>query len=134
MANREIELHDTRVERIERTDGSIVLWLSAHMHESDGRPGRDRGTGWTVPARLVIVYGKFVRPFSSPSLWVMVGHVAIGDRLFDNGIPLPFDERGELRLFLSGVEGEVAIGGDRAYFEATGPAIFIEEFSGSDEV
>ena len=133
MANRKIELHDTRVERIERTDGSIVLWLSAYMHESDGRPGRDGGTGWRLPARLVIENGEFGRPFSSPSLRITDGHVAIGDCVFDNGLPLPFDKHGEIRLFLSGAEGELLISGDHAYLEATGPAVYVEEFSASDE-
>jgi hypothetical protein len=131
VVNREIELHDTRVERIENADGNIVLWMSAYMHVSEGRPGRDRGKGWELPARLIIENGKFDHPFSSPSLWVTEGHIAVGGRLFDNGIPLPFDEHGEIRLFLSGAEGELVISGDRAYLEPTGPAVYVEEFSGS---
>ena len=133
MANREIELHDTRVERVEQSGTSIVLWLSAYMHESEGRPGVDRGTGWNLPARLVIEHGEFDRPFSSPFLRVTDGHIAVGDRLYDNGIPLPFDEHGEIHLFLSGAEGELAIRGKRAYVEPTGAAVYIEEFSALDE-
>ena len=131
--NREIELHDTRVERIERADSTIVLWLSAYMHESDGHPGFDRGTGWSLPARLVIENGEFDRPFSSPSLWVTDGHIAVGDRVFDNAIPLPFDERGEIRLLLSGTEGQLTIRGKRAYLEATGAAVYLEELFPSAE-
>jgi hypothetical protein len=97
VANREIELHDTRVERVERADGNIALLLSAYMHESDGRPGLDRGTGWSLPARLVIENGEFDRPFSSAVLWVTEGQIAVGDRLFSNRIPLPFDEHGEIQ-------------------------------------
>lgn len=132
--NREIELHDTRVERIERTNGSIVLWLSAYMHESEGRPGWDRGTGWNLPARLVVENGEFERPFSSPSLWVTDGHIAVGECLFVNLVPLPFDAHGEIRLFLSGAEGEIVIKGNRVYFEPFGPAVYVEEFPGSDEI
>ena len=127
MANREIELHDSCVERIEPADGRIVLWLSAYMHESEGRPGRDKGTGWTLPARLVVEDGTFDRPFASPSLWILNGHVAVGNRLFDNGIPLPFDERGHIRLVFSGAEGELAISGTRVYLEPTGTATYVEE-------
>jgi hypothetical protein len=134
IVNREIELHDTRIQRIELVGSSIVLWLSAYMHESKGRPGLDRGTGWSLPARLVVENGKFDRPFSSPSLCVADGHVSVGDRRFDNCIPMPFDERGKIRLFLSGGEGELVISGDRTYLEPTGPAVCIEEFSGSDEI
>ena len=134
VANREIELHDTRIKRIERANASIVLSLSACMHESDGRPGWDRGTVWILPARLVIENGEFARPFSSTVLWVTDGHIAVGDLLFDNTIPLPFDEHGTIRLFLSGAEGELVISGNRAYIEPTGPAIYVEEFSGSGGV
>ena len=131
--NREIEFHDTRVERFEQADGNIVLWLSAYLHESAGRPGRDRGTGWNLPARLVIENGELDHPFSLPSLCVTDGHIAVGDRLFDNAVPLPFDEYGEIRLLLSGAEGQVAIRGNRAYIEPTGPAIYVEEFFPSGE-
>jgi len=131
--NREIELHDTRVERIERTDSKIVLWLSAYMHESDGRPGLDRGTGWSLPARLVIENGEFDHPFSSPSLWVTDGYIAIGDGVFDNLIPLPFDEHGEIHLLFSGAEGELAIHGSRVCLEPTGPAVYVEESFPSEE-
>ena len=131
--NREIELHDTRIQTIERVDGNIVLCLSAYMHESDGRPGRDRGTGWSLAARLVIENGDFTGPFSSSSLLVSDGHIAVDDRVFDNAIPFPFDERGEIRLHLSGAEGTLAIRGTRAYLESTGPAVYVEEFSPSEE-
>ena len=133
MTNREIELHDTRVERIERVGSNIVLWLSAYMHESDGRPGWDKGTGWNLPARLVIESGEFDRPFSSPSLWVTDGHIAVGDRVFDNLLPFPFDEHGEIHLLLTGAEGSLAVRGDRVYLEPTGPAVYIENFFPSAE-
>lgn len=132
--NREIKLYDTRVERIKQADGNIVLWLSAYMHESAGRPDRDQGTGWNLPARLVIENGELDHPFSSPSLWVTDGHVAVGDRVFDNAIPIPFDEQGEIHLVLSGAEGQIAIRGNRAFLEATGPAVYVEEFCPSNDL
>jgi hypothetical protein len=132
--NREIELHDTRVERIEQADGNIVLWLSAYMHESAGRPGRDQGTGWNLPARMVIENGEFEHPPASLSLWITDGHIAVGDCHFDNFIPLPFDEHGGIRLLLSGAEGQIAIRGDRAFLEATGPAVYVEEFCPSNDL
>jgi hypothetical protein len=130
VTNRGIEFHDMRVERIERTDRSITLWLSAFMHESEGRPGRDRGTGWNLPARFVVESGEFDRPFSSSSLWVTEGRIAVDNRLFDNFIPLPLDAPGKIRLILSGAEGDLVISGVRAYVEPTGPAVYVEEFPG----
>jgi hypothetical protein len=62
------------------------------------------------------------------------GHIAVGDRLYENCIPLPFDEHGDIRLLLSGAEGELAIRGKRAYVEPTGPAAYVEDFSAPDEI
>lgn len=132
MANREIELHDTRVERIDRAEGRIVLWMSAYMHESEGRPGWDRGTGWMLPAKLVVENGVFDRPFASASLWITEGHIAIGDRLLE-AVPLPFNEHGEIRIFLTGAEGELVVRGSHARIEEVGPAVFVEYFSPSDK-
>jgi hypothetical protein len=128
VANRIVELHDTRVERIERAGGTVVLWMSACLHESDGRPARDRGTVWNLPARLVIENGDLDRPFPSQSLWVTDGHIAVGDRLFDGCLPLPFDESGAVRLCLSGPEGQLVVWGGRAYLQPTGEPTYIEEF------
>jgi hypothetical protein len=133
MANREIELHDTRIERIERVDGNIILWLLAYMHESEGRPGWDRGTGWSLPSRLIIENVNFDHPFSSPSLWILDGSITVDDHLFENCMPLPFDMCGKIHLFLSGAEGKLVISGDRAYFEPIGEPVYVEEFPGSEK-
>lgn len=128
MPNRAIELHDSRVERVEQAADSIVLWLSAYMHESDGRPGWDRGTGWSLPIRLVVENGKFASPSPPPALWILDGDIAIDDRRLENVLPLPFDERGDICLSLNGEAGEIVINGSRAYIEAIGQAVYVEEF------
>jgi hypothetical protein len=128
MANRAIEFHDTRIERIEHVNDTIVLWQSAYMHESDGRPGWESGTGWSLPARLVIENGTIEHPLPSQSLWILDGSITVADRLFDNMVPLPFDERGEIRLSLYSEEGELVVHGERVYVEPAGEAIYVEEF------
>jgi hypothetical protein len=129
-----VELHDTRIERIESTEGAIVLWVSAYLHESEGDPAVDRGTGWSLPARLVVEGGEFAIPFLSPSLWITDGRVSVGDRLYENILPLPFDNRGEIHLYLSGAEGEITLRGSRIFLEPTGPAVYVEESPGMDEM
>lgn len=128
MPNRAIELHDTTVERVERAGGNLVLWLSAYMHESEGRPGQDPGTGWILPARLVIEHGEWERPCSSGSLWITEGRITVSGRLYDNLTPLPFDERGQVYMSLSGAEGEYIISGERAHIEPAGEPRYIEKF------
>ena len=93
--------------------------------------------GITEPAgafpRLAIENGTLERPFASNSLWITEGHIDVGGRTIDNGLPLPFNESGHIRLVLSGAEGELVVRGDGAYLEPTGPAVFIEAFTGCDE-
>jgi hypothetical protein len=52
-------------------------------------------------------------------------------KVLDSCIPLIYYE---IHLFLSGAEGELIIRGDRAYLEPTGPAVYVEKFSASDEI
>jgi hypothetical protein len=52
--NRHIELHDSRIARIDISPGAVQLQFDrAYLHQSTGRPGIDPGTGWTQAARLV---------------------------------------------------------------------------------
>jgi hypothetical protein len=128
VTNRAIELHDSEVHGIEADGVSIVLSMTAYLHQSDGRPGFDRGTVWRLPARLVVENGKFDRPFTSPSLEISDGQISIRARVIDNLLPLPFDENGPIRLDFAGAEGELVIWGDRVYIEEAGPAAYLEEF------
>jgi hypothetical protein len=109
---------------------NIILWMEAYLHESNSVPGIDRGTGWSLPARLVIENGTLDCPFLPTSLWITDGQVTIGDRLFDNVLPLPFDERGDIHVQFTGPEGQLSISGNRACVEDTGPAVYVEEFPG----
>ena len=48
MPNQAIEIHDSELESLVVSEGHVVLdFSSAYIHQSDGRPGVDAGTGWT---------------------------------------------------------------------------------------
>lgn len=113
-------------------DGSLALWLSAYVHESASRPGLDLGTGWSQPVCLTLENGRLEHPFAASSLWITDGYLTVSDRVFDNVLPLPFDERGQIYLFLSGPEGELVIVGQRALLELTGEALYVEDFPGKN--
>ncbi len=55
MANRVIEIHDSELKSIVLSKGEIVLELSpAYIHQSEGRPATDAGTGWLQDAIIRI--------------------------------------------------------------------------------
>ena len=55
MRNRAVELHDSEVATIFYFYGVAVLVFShAYIHQSEGSPGRDAGSGWWQRAELVI--------------------------------------------------------------------------------
>jgi hypothetical protein len=53
--NAAIELHDSQVVAVESATGTIIVWLAAYVHRSDGRPGFDPGSGWSQ--RVALEFG-----------------------------------------------------------------------------
>jgi len=53
-----------------------VLRLTAYVHQSEGRPDQDRGTGWTQEADLRVGMATLIEA-PTTSLWILDG--AIGD-------------------------------------------------------
>lgn len=54
MPNRAVELHDSQVISVRLEGGTCVIELAAYVHDSDGTPGVDAGTGWTQAAQLTL--------------------------------------------------------------------------------
>ena len=61
------------------------------------------------------------------------GQILVLERAFDNLLPLPFDERGSIRLRFTGAQGELVISGDRVYIEQAGPEVYLDEFPGTHD-
>lgn len=59
MTNRLIELHDSDVLDVTLDGDDVVIAMSAYVHESEGRPGIDAGTGWTQPVRVTVIEGRW---------------------------------------------------------------------------
>lgn len=50
-----LELHDSRVSQIALLEGVATIHFShAYIHKSTGTPGRDRRTGWSQEAQLIL--------------------------------------------------------------------------------
>jgi hypothetical protein len=122
-----LELHDSRIDRVDRIDGGAVIHFShAYIHKSAGTPGKDPGTGWSQEAQLVLAaatdYGNL------PPLPVAIsdGYLEVGD-IRHGLIPLPFSRRGKANLWLVLENGaEFQVTGERPVIELIGPAKFLE--------
>jgi len=93
MVNQAVELHDSRVTRTMWSGPDLVVSLSVYVHRSEGRPDRDGGTGWTQDAELRVGTAKLLQTPREP-LWILDGSIKVGDLVFENLLPIPFDHRG----------------------------------------
>jgi hypothetical protein len=129
--NQIIELHDSTVVAVRESQGEVQLDLEAYIHVSEGRPGIDPGTGWTMPVRMTIASATVVRAFEGDSLWIIDGAITVGSTVLDNECPVTFDVADEIEIRFSGGEGSLTVVGKGLRVEPTGDAEYVEEFSGS---
>ncbi len=125
-----LELHDSRVSQIEVLDGVATIYFShAYIHKSKGTPGKDRGTGWSQEAQLVLSgVGAPGRLPSLPST-ISEGFLEVGG-IRHEIIPLPFKRRVGARLYLVFADGiNIEIIGERPFIELGGTPIYLDDFS-----
>jgi hypothetical protein len=128
MTNRLIELHDSRVLDLTDDGDHVLIAMSAYVHESEGRPGIDAGTGWTQPVRITVFEGRVVRRHQGDRLWIIDGVIRVGDETFDNMMPTDVLADGDVKLVFSGAEGVLDVVGAGIRVEVTGEAKHVEDF------
>ena len=133
MPSRTIEIHDSEVDSVLVDTGKIVLDLSAYIHESDGRPAIDAGTGWVQHA-VIRVHGDVVAgSLTEFPCDLSSGCLILKGERSDNLIPIPLDCDGDVELQLTSKFGEsIHIRGHRIVLELLGEPDYVEEFSGLD--
>ena len=132
VVNRAVELHDSRVSTTTWSGRDLVLSLSAYLHQSDGRPGQDRGTGWTQDAELRIGTATLVVTPPGP-LVILDGAIDVGERVFDNLLPIPFAHQGPVVVTLNGAEGKLHAAGVGVTLTLRGNPAFVEDVPAHDE-
>ena len=134
MANRVIEIHDSELKSIAVADGEIVLELSpAYVHQSEGRPAMDAGTGWLQDA-VIRIRGKEVLGSISElpcDLWD--GNLTLLGECLDNTIPIPLSVEGDIELKLTSCSGEsVQIRGNGITLQLRGEPKYVEDVPAND--
>jgi len=131
MKNRAIEIHDSTLDAISVRDGEAVLhFRRAYIHESEGTPGLDAGSGWVQEARLLIRDAVVTSSFSKfPADLLLGGQITLGNAVLSNVIPIPLNRKEFVELCLESSNDEaVSITGSSAELELIGEPQYVEEF------
>ena len=89
MANRAIEFHDSTFNGVERESADLALRFSAaYIHQSEGRPGIDAGSGWVQELRLLISDASLSGEILGLPGNLSDGSISLDDRRFDT-VPIP---------------------------------------------
>jgi hypothetical protein len=121
-------------ESIAISAGHVVLdFSSAYIHQSDGRPAIDAGTGWTQHA-VIRVRGDVVSgSLTELPCDLSSGYLALNGQHSDNLIPIPLSCDGDVELHLTSAFGEsVRACGNRVTLELLGEPDYVEQFPGAD--
>ena len=130
--NRCIEIHDSRLSGITReADGVHIRFEHAYIHQSEGEPARDAGTGWSQKLDVVVRDGVIEGDVPSMPCDLADGSLVVGDRRLENIVPLPCDFSGPVELWLEGYSdadyGKFCVKGSGVRVVEFGSARFIEE-------
>jgi hypothetical protein len=132
MPNRAIEIHDSVLAEISFSQGEAQLYFSsAYIHQSEGVPLRDAGSGWIQKAILRIHDARVEGIFSQFPLDLWDGQIQMGENILDNEIPVPLRHQGTFKLRLEAWPQEkevVTFTGSSAELELLGEPEYIEEF------
>ena len=132
MPNRSIEIHDSVLAAVSFLQGEARLHFSSvYIHQSEGVPGRDAGTGWVQKAVLHIHDARVEGSFSEFPVDLTHGQIQMGDNVLDNEIPVPLRHKGAFELRLQAMwQGQVTVSftGSGAELELLGEPVYVEEF------
>jgi hypothetical protein len=132
MPNRAIEVHDSVLAAVSFSQGEAQLHLSsAYIHQSEGIPGRDAGSGWVQKAVLRIHDARVEGAFSEFPVDLSTGQIRMGKNTLDNEIPVPLRHKGAFELRLQAMwQGQVTVSftGSGAELELLGEPEYVEEF------
>lgn len=132
MPNRAIEIHDSVLAGVSFSQGEAQLHFSSvYVHQSEGVPGRDVGSGWVQKALLRIHDAMVEGAFSEFPVDLSDGQIQLGNKLLDNEIPVPLRHKGAFELRLRAMLREqevVTFTGSGAELELLGEPEYVEEF------
>jgi hypothetical protein len=132
--NTAVEFHDSRLERIDIQDDTVIAVVAAYVHRSSGMPGLDSGTGWSQSLQLRFRRGRVTGSVDMLPMEILGGHLESSGEHFENLLPLPLARVGSTRLELHGWNDlEIDIEGDSVEAVLVGEARYIEDVAADRE-
>jgi len=129
---RSIEIHDSVLTQISFLQNEAQFHFSAYMHQSEGIPGRDPGSGWVQEAILHIQDAQIKGSFSELPVTLSDGQFWLGHNNLMNLIPIPLRRcKGDFKLRLEAwkqVKEVVIVTGSEVELELIGQPKYVEEF------
>ena len=132
--NQMIELHDSKIAVIWfDNEAARLIFSHAYIHQSEGEPGLDKGTGWSQRAELVLGEATKIDVPSSWPLTIYDGSIELSGVVHDNQIPIPLMHDGSVKLKLDVADCDDQLTslefiGRGAHLALLGEARYIEEF------
>ncbi len=129
MPNRVIEIHGSRLDGLS-TEGyeAVLQFGEVYIHQSEGVPAVDPGTGWLQEAAIRIAGGAVDGSFSEYPSYLDDGCLRLGSVVSEITIPIPLDQAGAVELRLEGWREAVSISGTHIRLELIGEAKYVEDF------
>jgi hypothetical protein len=131
MPNRAIEIHDSILAAVSFSRREAQLHFSSvYIHQSEGVPGRDAGSGCVQRAVLRIYDARVEGAFSEFPVNLSGGRIQMGESILDNEIPVPLHHKGAFELRLQAMwQGQVIVSfiGSAAELELLGNPEYVEE-------
>ena len=132
MPNRSIEIHDSVLANVLFSSGQALLYFSAvYIHQSEGIPGCDPGSGWVQAAVLRVQDAMVEGSFSEFPVDLSDGQTQMGETIWQNEIPVPLSHKGAFELRLQAMwQGQtiVSFTGSGAELDLLGEPKYVEEF------
>jgi len=128
--SRSIEIHDSVLTQISFSEKETRLHLSAYMHQSEGIPGQDPGSGWVQEAVLHLQGAQVKGSFSELPITLSDGQFWSGHNNLMNLIPVPLRRfKADFKLRLEAWKQVVVItGSGEVELELLGQPRYVEEF------
>lgn len=104
-----------------------LRFSAAYIHQSEGEPGVDAGSGWVQELSLHVSDASLSGEILDLPCDLWDGSVLLDEKRFDNCVPIPLDYRGRVEVNLE-QDGKLTVIGTRLQVELLGQPKYVEEF------
>jgi hypothetical protein len=128
--NRAIEFHDSTLKEVKIEGSNVkICFDKAYVHQSDGVPGLEKGTGWEQKINILLYEASVEKcPDDLPND-IDTGYIIVNNQKSINLLRLPLQCEGEIEIVLFTIYGkELRVKSKKLQTQELDKAIFLEDF------